>query len=162
MATKTETTTTTTATDAITLSVKVKSARLFENEFESNVTFKFDKEFEGIIKDDTGNFVEGVTNRVVMPIKKLIYLLSEADEQFALFIGCAGRLNQAAIALLLTGAKMTIVRKFFAAGEILEGNDTPQEHDGYSTTIVDVAFTSIASDMMSAAIADILPSLMRR
>ena len=148
-------------TDTITLAVKVKSIRLYQSEDFSNVTITFDKEFEGIIRDEHGAYVEGQTNRVVMSVGRLLHYLGELDDNFALFIGCAGRVNQSALALLLTNAKFTIVRKFFAAGEVLEGSEIPVEHDGYSTAITDVKFSEMALGFMKKALDDVLPSLFR-
>ena len=136
--------TTTTTTTITTVVANIKNISLFEDESSSNVRITTDKTFTGFVLND-GVPTESEVDYFGMSRSNLTRQLCNVNEDIALYRACLTHaFTQKDLAILLTGSKIKFNREFHAAGELLEGSDTPLERDCYITTLVNVELSARA------------------
>lgn len=137
-----------------TVMTTIKNVLVYSNGDAIRYRVSFADAFDGISKNDDGEYAEAKVNYIDFVPRHIIALVlenvsgadllyTEAKER-ALRNGEQGGFGAAQLQVLLRGAKITLEREKFVAGDEYVANDgetCTHEHDGYNTSVTSIEVT---------------------
>lgn len=138
------------------LVVTINAVRVFDNDGKINVHIEFDEIIKGYKAEGVG-FDECDVNYIDIHRSKLTKQLCEHSDLIADYRATRTEaFGQKEFAIILRGAKMTIVRTPHVAGELTgrqndQGQDIVYTYNGYTTDVVGVRLTESATAKLNRA-----------
>ena len=129
------------------INVVVKAVRVYSTGDNVRYRVQFNSPFQGYAKDMNGDYIDFVPSVLIAQclniVEGLDILYTKKKEAGLRSNGVTG-FGAAELQAVLRNAKMQLERRHFSTGEeyvTADGEIRTHEHDGYSTSIVDISVT---------------------
>lgn len=118
-----------------------------------SVNLSFDKAIPGFVRNEDGSYVEADVDHISFSRASITRQLCALNDLIATYRDASeGAFNRKQLSIILHGAKLTIKRTFYAAGEVIDGREEPLERDQWFSDIVGVSVSKTAATLLLSAL----------